>query len=190
MQKLIVFNHVSLDGYFTDARGDMSFAYNESPDTEWDAFVAGNAGGGGTLVFGRVTYEFMAGFWPTPAAAESMPEVARQMNALPKVVFSRTMEQATWNNTRLVKSDLAGEIRKLKDETGGGMVILGSGSIVSQLTREGLIDEYQIIVDPVVLGAGRTLFEDIQEKLPLKLKQSRTFNNGNVLLLYEYRNQH
>jgi dihydrofolate reductase len=185
LRKLIVFNHVSLDGYFTDAQGDMSFAQNENPDAEWDAFVARNASSGGTLVFGRVTYELMASFWPTPAAAEMMPEVAEQMNALPKVVFSRTLKDVSWNNSRLVTSDMAGEIRKMKNEDGKNIVIFGSGSIVSQLAQEGLIDEYQIVLDPVALGKGRSMFEGIKEKLPLKLKQARTFNNGNILLRYQ-----
>lgn len=187
MPKLIVFNHMSLDGYFTDANGDMRFAQNPIPDAEWDAFVAGNAsGGGGILVFGRVTYELMASFWPTPLAAEQMPEVAEGMNKLPKIVFSRTMHAASWNNTRLVKDDLAGEIRRLKQqEEGHDMLIFGSGTIVSQLTQEGLIDEYQIIVDPVALGGGRTMFEGIKEKLTLKLIKTRSFRNGNVLLCYE-----
>lgn len=185
MRKLIVFNHMSLDGYFTDAKGDMSFAQNPNQDAEWDAFVAGNASGGGMLVFGRVTYELMASFWPTPAAAESMPDVAQQMNILPKVVFSRTMNEASWNNTRLVKNDLTGEIRRLKQEDGKDMVIFGSGTIISQLAQEGLIDEYQVVVDPVALGKGRTMFEGSKEKLSMKLKKSQTFGNGNVLLCYE-----
>jgi dihydrofolate reductase len=185
MRKLIVFNHVSLDGYFTDAKGDMSFAHNHTPDAEWDAFVVSNASGGGVLLFGRITYELMASFWPTPAATEQMPLVAQGMNQLPKVVFSRTLDKVSWNNTKLVKGDLAGEIRRMKKEPGEDMVILGSGSIVSQLAQEGLIDEYQIVVDPVALGKGRTLFDGIREKLPLKLKKTRTFINGNVLLCYE-----
>ena len=185
MRRLIVFNHISLDGYFTDANGDMNFARNDIPDAEWDAFVAGNASGGGTLVFGRVTYELMANFWPTPMAAEQMPVVADRMNSLPKVVFSRTLNAASWNNTKLVKADLAGEVRKMKKQEGDGMVIFGSGSVVSQLAQEGLIDEYQIVVDPVVLGKGRTMFEGIKEKLVLKLKSTRSFGNGNVLLCYD-----
>ena len=185
MRKLIVFNHVSLDGYFTDAKGDMSFAQNAKPDAEWDAFVASNASGGGVLLFGRITYELMASFWPTPLAAENMPVVAERMNNLPKVVFSRTLEEASWNNTKLVKDDMTGEIRRMKKEEGEDMVIFGSGTIVSQLAQEGLIDEYQIVVDPVALGKGRTMFDGIKEKLPLKLKETRTFGNGNVLLCYE-----
>ena len=185
MRRLIVFNHVSLDGYFTDAKGDMSFAHNDRPDAEWDAFVAGNASGGGVLLFGRITFELMASFWPTPPAAESMPLVAERMNNLPKVVFSRTLDKASWNNTRLVKSDLIGEIRRMKQEPGEDMVILGSGSLVSQLAQHGLIDEYQIVVDPVALGKGRTMFDGIKDKLRLKLTKTRTFSNGNVLLCYE-----
>jgi len=183
MRKLLVFNHVTLDGYFVDMNGDMSWAHKD--DAEWNAFVAGNASGGGQLIFGRVTYDLMAGFWPTPFAIENMPVVAAGMNSMPKVVFSRTLDQASWNNTRLVKGDLAAEIRKLKREPGEGMVILGSGSIVAQLAQEGLIDEYQIVVNPVVLGAGKTMFEGVKEKLNLKLTRTRAFGNGNVLLCYE-----
>lgn len=185
MRKLIVFNHVSLDGYFTDVNGSMNFAQNPIPDAEWEAFVTGNASGGGTLVFGRVTYELMASFWPTPFATEQMPAVAERMNNLTKVVFSRTLEASSWNNTRLIKADLAGEIRKMKQEDGEDMVIFGSGTIISQLAIEGLIDEYQIIVDPVVLGKGRTMFDGIKEKLTLKLTKTHAFHNGNTLLCYE-----
>jgi len=187
MRKLIVFNHVTLDGYFTDMNGDMSWAHKQ--DAEWKAFAAENASGGGTLVFGRITYELMAGFWPTPFAIENMPIVAEGMNSMPKVVFSRTLNEAAWNNTKLVKGDIAAEIRKMKQEPGEGMVILGSGSIVSQLAQEGLIDEYQIVVNNVVLGKGRTMFDGIKEKLALKLTKTRAFGNGNVLLCYEPMNR-
>jgi dihydrofolate reductase len=184
MRKLVVFNSVSLDGYFTDANDDMSFAHNPNPDEEWDAFVAGNASGGGMLLFGRITYELMASFWPTPIAAEQMPVVAEGMNSLPKVVFSRTLDTAAWTNTRLVKSGLTGEIRRMKKEPGEDMALLGSGSIVSQLALQDLIDEYQIVVVPVILGKGRTMFEGINERIPLKLTKTRTFANGNVLVCY------
>jgi dihydrofolate reductase len=185
MPKLSAFNHVTLDGYFVDMNGDMSWAKADHQDAEWNAFVAENASGGGTLVFGRVTYELMAGFWPTPFAIENMRVVAEGMNSMPKVVFSRTLDQASWNNTKLVKGDLAAEIRKMKKEPGNDMVILGSGSLVSQLAQEDLIDEYQIVVNPVVLGGGRTMFDGIQQTLSMKLIKTRTFGNGNVLLCYE-----
>jgi dihydrofolate reductase len=163
----------------------MSWAKADHQDAEWDAFVTGNASGGGVLVFGRTTYEMMASFWPTPLAIESMPAVAEGMNSMEKVVFSRTLQQASWNNTKLVKGDLAVEIRKMKKESGKDMVILGSGSIVTQLAQEGLIDEYQIVVNPIVLGKGRTMFDGVKEKLRLKLTNTRTFGNGNVFLSYE-----
>ncbi len=185
MRKLVVFNHMSLDGYFVDAHGDMNFARNDKPDAEWDAFVAGNASGGGMLLFGRITYELMASYWPTQLAAEQMPVVAERMNNLPKVVFSRTLQKAAWSNTKLVTDNMLSEIRKMKKEPGKNMVIFGSGSLVSQLTQHGLIDEYQILVDPVVLGRGRTMFDGVREKLSLKLIRTRTFGNGNVLLCYE-----
>jgi len=185
MRKLIVFNHVTLDGYFVSVTGDFSWARSGNDDAEYSAFVAENASGGGQLLFGRVTYELMASYWPTPIADQHNPAVAAGMNSMSKVVFSRTLEKASWNNTKLVKSDIVSEIRKMKDEPGPVMAILGSGTIVSQLAREHVIDEYQMMVDPVALGKGRTMFEGIQEKLTLKRTKTRTFQNGKVFLCYE-----
>jgi dihydrofolate reductase len=185
MPRLVVFNQVTLDGYFAGANGDISWAHKDSRDAEWNEFVAGNASGGGRLLFGRVTYDLMAGYWPTPLAARNDPVVAEGMNRMPKVVFSRTLDKASWSNTKLVKGDLAQEVRKLKREPGEDIAILGSGSIVSQLTQERLIDEYQIVVNPVVLGEGRTMFDGIKDRLTLKHTRTRSFGNGNVLLSYE-----
>jgi dihydrofolate reductase len=185
MRRVDVFNHVSLDGFFVDANGDMSWAKADHQDAEWNAFVAGNASGEGVLVFGRITYDLMAGFWPTPMAQEAMPTVAQAMNSMPKVVFSRKLDQVSWNNTTLIKGDPVSEMRRMKQEPGQDMVILGSGSIVSQLAQAGLIDEYQIVVNPVVLGKGRTMFEGVRGQLNLKLTKTRAFGNGNVLLCYE-----
>lgn len=184
MRKLTVFNHVTLDGYFTGIDGDFSWARKDERDAEWNEFVASNAVGGGMLLFGRITYELMASYWPTPLAIENEPLVAERMNNLPKVVFSSTLGKAAWNNTRLVKHGLVEEVHKLKSEPGEDMAILGSGSIVAQLAQEGLIDEYQLVVNPVVIGGGRTMFEVIQKRLALRLIKSRIFGNGNVLLCY------
>lgn len=184
MQKLIVFNHVSLDGYFVDAKGSMQWAKTHQ-DAEWNAFVAENAKGNGALLFGRVTYDLMVSYWPTPMAAQHTPDVAQRMNALSKVVFSRTLDKASWNNTRLVKGDLAEEVRKMKKEPGEGLTILGSGTIISQLAQAGLIDEFHVVVNPIVLGKGRTMFDGVTKTLNLKLAKSRAFGNGNVVLVYE-----
>jgi dihydrofolate reductase len=183
MRKLLVFNMVSLDGFFVDRKGDMSWAHKN--DAEWNAFVNENASGNGVLVFGRITYELMASYWPTPMALQNSPVVAKGMNDMPKIVFSRTLVNASWSNTKLVKGDLAAEMRKLKKEPGPDMVILGSGSIVSQLAQQNLIDEYQIALSPIVLGNGRTMFEGVKEKLNLKLTKSRTFGNGTVFACYQ-----
>ncbi len=183
MRKLVVFNMVTLDGYFVDSQGDMSWAHKN--DEEWNAFVGQNASGNGVLVFGRITYELMAGYWPSPVALQNSPVVAKGMNALPKIVFSRTLAKATWNNTTLVKGDLATEVQKLKNAPGPHMVILGSGSIISQLTEQKLIDEHHIALNPTVLGKGRTMFETVKGRLNFKLTNSRTFRNGNVFLCYQ-----
>jgi dihydrofolate reductase len=183
MRKLVVFNTVTLDGYFVDSKSDMSWAHKN--DDEWNAFVSENASGSGMLVFGRITYELMASYWPTPMALQNSPVVAKGMNAMPKIVFSRTLDNASWRNTKLFKGDLATEVRKLKQEPGPDMVILGSGTIVSQLAQQNLIDEYQIALSPTVLGQGRTMFEGLQQKLNFKLTNSRTFRNGNVFLCYQ-----
>ena len=183
MRKLIVFNQVSLDGYFTDGGGDMSWAHKHDP--EWTEFVSANASGGGTLVFGRVTYDLMKSYWPTPAAQKNDPVVADAMNKLDKVVFSRTLAAPSWQNTRLVTGDIVAETRKLKSESGPGMVIMGSGTIVSQLTAARLIDEYQLVLNPIVLGRGRTMFEGVPGKVSLVLKKTRSFGNGNIVSWYE-----
>jgi dihydrofolate reductase len=118
-------------------------------------------------------------------AIQNSPEVAEGMNNFSKVVFSRTLDSASWKNTKLVKGDLAAEVRKMKNQDGEGMAILGSGSIVAQLASEELIDEYQIALIPVALGKGRTMFEGVKKRLNLKLMKTRAFANGNLMLWYE-----
>lgn len=185
MRRVIVFNHVSLDGYFTDANGSMNFAHGTGADAEWDAFVESNTGRDGVLVFGRVTYDLMASYWTTPMAADKQPTLAERMNARSKVVFSRTMRTATWENTTLINTDAVGAIRRLRQDDGDDLVILGSGTVVAQLADAQLVDEYQIVVAPVALGHGRTLFHGVRRALPLRLSSSRVFANGKALLTYE-----
>lgn len=182
MRKLGVFNLVTLDGYFAGEDGDISW---HRVDDEFQEYAERNSTSGNTLLFGRVTYELMAGYWPSPDALENDPIVAEGMNSSPKIVFSRTLSTADWANTRLVKTDMLGEVRRLKEQSGKDLTILGSGSIVAQLAQAGLIDEYQLLVNPVVLGKGRTMFEGIRDKILLRLVETRSFGNGNVLLRYE-----
>jgi len=179
-----MFNSVSLDGYFTDANNDMSWAHAGADDPDVREFTAGNAKGAGALVFGRITYEMMASFWPTPQAAQMMPEVAAGMNGAKKYVFSRGLQKADWANTTVLHGDPAAEIARLKREDGPQLTVLGSGSIVKQLTAAGLIDDYQLMVCPVILGGGRTLFAGTTGRPMLKLANSRAFENGRVFLHY------
>jgi len=182
-RKLSVFENISLDGYFTDILGDMGWAHEEHRDEEFANFTAGNAAGGGALLFGRVTYETMQAFWTTERA-QAMPEVAKMMNALPKYVFSRTLKTADWNNTTLLHGEPAAEVMRLKKESGGDITVLGSGTIVSQLVQAKLVDGYDFIICPVILGGGRTLFEDLKERRALILEQTRSFRNGKTFLSY------
>jgi dihydrofolate reductase len=184
MPTLSMFNSISLDGYFTGANNDLTWAHANGDDPEWRDYVGGNASGDGVLLFGRVTYQMMESFWPTPAAAAQMPEVAKGMNEKQKVVFSGTLKSVSWQNTRLVNGDPVAEVRRMKQATGPDMVILGSGTIVAQLAKAGLIDAYQFVVTPIVLGAGRTLFEGLGDRLRMKRTKTREFANGNIVSSY------
>ncbi len=185
MRKLTVFNQVSLDGFFQDLNGDMSWAHKQ--DEEFMAFAEENSKGGGELVFGRVTYQMMASYWPTPFAAQNSPSVAEAMNSLPKIVFSSTLTEATWSNTRLIKTDIVDAMSRLKQEPGKDLVIMGSGTLVSQFASADLIDEYQLVINPILLGQGRSIFEGLSKMIDLTLSGSRVFQNGNVFLKYERR---
>ncbi len=181
MRRLTVFNLVTLDGYFAGQGGDISW---HNVDAEFQELAKAVSHSGNTLLFGRVTYELMASFWPTPEAIRTDPIVASGMNKAEKIVFSRTLEKVGWNNTRLVKTDMAAEVRRLKQGPGKDLTVLGSGSIVAQLAQEGLIDEYNILLNPVAIGKGKTMFEGVRDRLTLKLTKTRVFGNGNVLLTY------
>ena len=161
----------------------MSWAHSQDP--EWRNFSAENASGDAELVFGRRTYEMMAAFWPTPQAVQAMPEVARGMNRMRKTVFSHSLENAGWENTRIIKGDLAAEVKRMKLEPGPDLLILGSGDIVAQLAQAGLIDAFQLVTVPILLGSGRTLFAGVTGKPRLRLTKSRAFGNGYVVSWYE-----
>lgn len=182
MRKLNAFNFITLNGYFEGAKGDISWHRH---GVEENAYAAEGLKSESTLLFGRVTYGMMASYWPTPIAIENDPIVAEGMNNAEKIVFSRTLKKVEWNNTRLVKDNIAKEIKKMKQMPGKDMTLLGSGTIVTQFAEQGLIDEYQFMVDPVALGDGTPIFKNIKLKLDLKLTATRTFKSGVVLLCYQ-----
>jgi dihydrofolate reductase len=183
VRRLTAFENVSLDGFFVDAAGEMSWAHAGSDDPDFAAFVAANASGGGELLLGRKTYELMAAWWPTPMAREQDPAVAAGMNAMRKHVASRTLREPAWENTTLLAGDLAPAVRALVASDGPDLAILGSGSLVAQLAEAGLVDVVQLVVNPVVLGAGRSLFEGVPP-FRLRLESTRGFANGKVVLTY------
>lgn len=182
MRKVFLFMMVTLDGFFEGPNQDISW---HNVDEEFNEFAIQQLDELDTLLFGRVTYEVMASFWPTQFALENDPIVAGKMNAIPKVVFSRTLEKAEWHNTRLVKEHIAEEVSKLKQQPGKDLAIFGSSDLTVSLLEMGLVDELRIMVNPVVLGSGKALFHGIHDKLNLKLLKTKTFGSGNVLLYYQ-----
>ena len=182
MRKLFVFNLVTLDGYFEGPNREIDW---HTVDAEFNGYAIDMLNSVDTLIFGRVTYELMASYWPTPDAIKNDPIVAEKMNTLPKIVFSKTLEKAEWHNTRLVKANIEEEIKRIKKQSGKDIALLGSGSILSQFAQQGVIDEYRIMVNPLVLGNGKPLFRGIKDRLNLKLTKARTFGNGDVLLYYQ-----
>lgn len=183
MSKLSVFNFITLNGFFKGPEGDLS--WHDHGGEEENRFSDENATSGSTLIFGRVTYEMMAGFWPTPMAAEHYPTTANGMNSAPKIVFSNTLKEAAWNNTTILSGDIVAQMKKLKEQPGPGMTILGSGSITSIFADHGLIDEYQLMLDPLAIGAGTPIFSGITGKLALKLTNVKQFKTGRLLLSYK-----
>jgi dihydrofolate reductase/predicted SnoaL-like aldol condensation-catalyzing enzyme len=182
LRKLILFDLVSLDGYFEGSNHAIDW---HNVDAEFQAFALAQLDSAGLLLFGRVTYELMAGFWPSAAAARDDPLTAAAMNRLPKLVFSRTLKTAGWQNTRLVKENILEEVRRLKEQPGKDIYIFGSSDLSVTLIQHGLIDEFRLLVNPLALGAGTTLFHGLQEPLHLQLLKTQTFRNGNVLLVYQ-----
>ncbi len=186
MRKLIVFELVSIDGFFARPNGEMM---EHNYDDEMGAHSIEQLKSLGTLIFGRTTYELMASYWPTQSGVKSEPIVARIMNAIPKIVFSETLKKVKdgplWKNVTIFHEIKPEEIIKMKEQEGEDIAIFGSGTIVQQFTNLGLIDEYRLIVNPLILGNGKPLFKDIKNKLNLKLLNTRLFKNGNVLLCYQ-----
>jgi dihydrofolate reductase len=180
MRKLRVFESISVDGYFTDANGDMSWAHAGREDAEFAGWVSSNAGSGAELLFGRKTYQMMEAYWPTPAAAEQMPQVAKGMNVARKYLVSRSIQPA-WNNTQLLKGDPVKAVRDLKQTPGPDIAVLGSGSVAAQLGEASLVDEYQLVIIPVALGSGRSVFTRGSK---LRLIDERSFSCGNVVVTY------
>ena len=190
MRKIIVTMWMTLDGYIAGLNGEMDWI-GEIYDEAMGRYETDLVSQADTLLLGRVTYQSFAGSWPSvpdnPNATEGEKIYARILNAMRKVVVSRTLESVDWNNSTLMKEVMPEEIERLKQEPGRDIVIYGSASLVRALTNLGLIDEYQILVHPVILGAGKPLFQDIEDRVKLQLVSSKTHSSGVVLLTYQLR---
>lgn len=182
MKKVILFNMVSLDGFFEGPGRDIDW---HTVDGEFNDFAIEQLKSVGGILFGRVTYELMASYWPTPAARATDPEVAELMNDCPKIVFSKTLEQASWNKTRLIKDNFVDEVIALKEQAGKDLIIFGSASLAASFFNYGLIDEIRVILSPLILANGTPLFKGVHDRINLQHLGTRTFQNGNVLLMYQ-----
>ncbi|MDE3136117.1 MAG: dihydrofolate reductase [Acidobacteriota bacterium] len=180
MSRLIMWNALTLDGYFEGTKSWELDWHKYIWGEELERFSVEQLRSADRLLFGRVTYEGMAAYWQT---AEG--EVAEFMNRLPKVVFSRTLARADWANTKLVKGDLVAEVKELKRQGNGNTFVFGSSNLSAELIEHGLFDEYRLAVAPVLLGRGKPLFGPIGKRLPLKLLEARPLSNGGVILRYE-----
>ena len=190
MRRIVAFDRVSAEGYFAADDGGLGWVV---PEEELDRGAAENLGGADTILFGRRTYDMFASFWPHAvdedphAPGRHSPEIqamAEWINEATKLVFSRSRREVTWRNSRLLGELDPRAVEALKRERGKDIMIFGSGSIVSQLTEHGLIDEYQLIVGPVLLGSGRPLVSGVPSTTPLKLLEAKAYPSGNVKLRY------
>ena len=181
MRKISAFNFLTLNGYFKGENEDISWHRHGNEEAEYSAQSIKKDN---ILLFGRKTYQMMESFWPTALANEQNPVVAKGMNKAEKIVFSTTLKNAGWNNTRIIHENMVQVLSSLKQTPGKDMTILGSGNIITQLTDAALIDEYLLMIDPVAIPRGTSIFDNLQKSLQLQLSESRTFNSGVILLTY------
>ncbi len=180
MRKIIVSNMVSMDGFIARPNGEIDwFVW----DNELERRTIEMMGTIDTILFGRVTYEMMASYWPN--ATVDNPYIKERMNSLSKIVFSRTLDKVEWNNSSLVSEIDPKRILRMKRMAGKNIVIFGSGKIVSAMALLGLIDEYRIIVNPIILGDGKSMFKGLKESQKLKLIDTMQFGSGVAILSYQ-----
>jgi dihydrofolate reductase len=195
MRRIVTFDNVAADGYFAGPDGGLEWVVQD--DEVYETATQANSEID-TILFGRRTYELFEGFWPhalddSPTAPDPHgggrrpPTIRAQalwLNETSKLVFSRTRKDVTWRNSRFIHELDAGEIEAMKRQPGKDMIVFGSGSIVSQLTQAGLIDEYMFVFSPILLGSGQPLLSSVSGTFRLRLLEAKQFQSGNVLLRY------
>ena len=194
-RKIVLFDRVSADGYFSAPDGGLEWTV---PEPMLDDDAASRLAGRGTLLFGRKTYDQFESFWPKQLG-DDVPDphapwrkspafvaMARWINDAEKIVFSRTRREVSWSGSTIVRELRAEDVRELKAQPGRDIMIFGSGSIASLLAKHGLIDEYTLVVNPILLGGGRPLIADAA-RVRLALVECSTYPSGNVRLRYRPR---
>jgi dihydrofolate reductase len=179
VRRIIASEMVTVDGFFSGPNGELDWFVQ---DEELNRFATDLINAVDTILYGRATYQMMAGYWPHAGG-----DFAERTNQLPKLVFTSTLDETPWGdwgNARPVNGELAEVIVKLKNEPGGDMVIYGSGSVVQALSRLGAIEEYRLVVNPVLLGAGRPLFQAPAGRRSLRLVESASWPSGCLALTY------
>jgi dihydrofolate reductase len=185
MRRLILDTLMSLDGFFSGPKGEIDWFEFEDEDHDWSQQILERVD---TLLFGRITYEKFSQYWPKADPRDGWdPFIIKQLNELQKVVFSSTLKSAAWKPVTLARGSPSAAIAEMKQMPGKDLVILGSGSLVSEVVREGLVDEYRLRLEPIVLGVGKPLFRDQRERRKLKLVNSTRWKSGVVALHYEAR---
>lgn len=191
MRKIIVFNLVTVDGFFAGEDGNIDW---HMVDDEFNDFAVEQTGTFGGIIFGKTTYQIFADFWPVVAKTGKFPgsdepaspddvQVGKFIDDVDKFVFSKSLTEVSWQHTTHYHDIDPEVIKKLKQEEGKDIFILGSGTIVQQLANMDLIDEYRLLVNPIILGKGKPMFAGVKEQ-KLKLLSVREFRNGNVLMTY------
>jgi len=181
MRKIVLFNLMTLDGYFEGENADISW---HNVDQEFNDFAIAQLKTADMLLFGRKTYELMAAYWPTEEGIKDNPVIADLMNQIDKIVFSKSLEKAHWDHARVISEGLLDEVKKLKSIPGKDVFIFGSADLSSTLIDHDLIDEFRIMINPLILGNGTPMFQNITAKIDLQLLKTKVFGNGNVLLNY------
>jgi len=180
MRKLIMWNMVTMDGFFEGGKSWDIDWHNTGWGEELEQFSIQQLNSADLLLFGRVTYQGMASYW-----APEKGDVADLMNGIAKVVFSRTLDKAEWNNTRLVKGNAEEEVARLKQQAGRDMLVFGSAALCATLTQHSMIDEYRLGINPIILGGGNPLFKPSPEPMKMKLLEAKVMKTGCVLLYYQ-----
>jgi dihydrofolate reductase len=182
MRKIYIFDMITIDGFFEGPQNEIDW---HTVDKEFNEFAERQLNETDIILFGRVTYDLMAQYWPTEYAIKNDPIIEGKMNEIPKIVFSSTLEKADWNNTRIIKENIAEEVSQLKHQSGKELAIFGSSDLAATFIQSGLIDEYRIMINPVILGSGKSVFKGISDRHTLKLIKTKTFQSGNILLYYQ-----